>query len=215
MQDIILKLCLIGLIQSCYQSSEKIPCLETIPEKQADTLVVGNLIDGVIHKDCNFVVVSDKYLNGYTDTSNTFELEILLYTAKDSLKLKIEGFILKRSKTGLNFVDYIQWIHDESTNQTFDRSLPYIIHPVTGNYNRIWDGLVTRRIIDENQVTIIQDHVEEITNWPTLEWDENTTNNYSIAYNNNMYYGNCKKTIPESVKDLLMDFGIVEFNGDE
>lgn len=197
------------LIQSCKSNFEPKYCYETQIENHADTLVFENKIDGVIHKDCNFIIVTDKYLEGYTDQSSKRKVYVTLYSKIDSTKRKVEAFILKSNEYGVDFIDYIRYVLDESAHHRIDRTLPYIIHPVTGKYIRIRDGLVTRNTINKSFATQIERSAEKIVDWTQNEWEEDALINYTIEFKGKIYFNNCNRPENESVSNLLKEFGIV------
>lgn len=199
------------LLLGCHASNKSTNCLQIKSTQVGDTLVINNSMNGVNIEDFNFIIVTEKYLQGITEDEMDFKLRVELYTRIDSSKRKLEAFILKTNESKQNIIDYISCIHDENPINPNDKSKPYIIHPVTGDLNRIENGILIRKIINERHAGRLIENALAINEWNQFQWEENSTINFSIDLlnkENKSYYGNCKTNIPKSIIKTLNNFGI-------
>lgn len=199
------------VLQGCQKTKTGTMCLQNVQSRVGDTLVVKNEMDGIQIEDFNFIIATEKYLQGITEDSINYKIRIEICTQLDSTKRKVDAVVLKSNKSNTNFIDYISWMQDENPIRSRDRSIPYIIHPVTGELNRIKDGVVIRNIVDESFVKNIIQSTAKIEEWNEYRWEEKSIVNFSVELlegEYKVYYGNCRDNIPKTILTVLNNFGI-------
>ncbi|MBK9580367.1 MAG: hypothetical protein IPO48_00055 [Saprospiraceae bacterium] len=168
-------------------------------------------MNGVKMENFNFILVTEKYLQGITDEQLDFKIRVAIYTILDSFKRKVDVFVLKTNKSKQNYIDFVSWIQDENPINLNDRSKPYVIHPITGKLVRIREGIVIRYILENNHADKLMNNALEIEEWNEFHWEESSIINFSISLNIDplkTYYGNCNSTIPKTIFKTLNNFGI-------
>ena len=188
-------------------------CLQIVQKPSGDTLVKGNIMNGLYYKNFNFISVTEKYLQGHNSLNS--KLLITIYTNYDSSNQKVDAYVLKTYSCNTNYIDYISWIRDEKPKKPLDKTKPFIYHPVSGKINIIKHGVVIRKKIDDIFAKKILENALNITEWRESKWDEKSIVNFSIKSNDGegkLYFGNCNERIPKTILTLFNDFGIQQIN---
>ena len=140
-------------------------CLQIVQKPSGDTLVKGNIMNGLYYKNFNFISVTEKYLQGHNSLNS--KLLITIYTNYDSSNQKVDAYVLKTYSCNTNYIDYISWIRDEKPKiepstgaaimPTANPASPPIspmanpIHPIvlifiicdfTGKINNLWEWMM-------------------------------------------------------------------------
>lgn len=68
-------------------------CLQIVQKPSGDTLVKGNIMNGLYYKNFNFISVTEKYLQGHNSLNS--KLLITIYTNYDSSNQKVDAYVLK------------------------------------------------------------------------------------------------------------------------
>lgn len=219
MQEVLKHILLLLVITAlgCYSKPHETKCLHVAQPQIGDTLVVGNMMDGIKIKDFNFVLATQKYLQGITEDSVQYKMRVNITTIIDTTKKKIESMVLKEDVSKDNFIDYISAVIDTTPIRSWDKSKPYLIDPMTGELIQVTSGLVIRKEVSHSFASDLIDKARAIKEWNKYEWEEKSSVNYSIELlegNQKAYNSSCLSATPESVSRVLKSLGIEPIQND-
>lgn len=198
----------------CTHEHSFIDCKVPAQEVIGDTLVYEKTMDGRYSEDFNFVRVYEKYYTGITDELYKDIVTLSFYNNSDTITQNLKSFILKKDSTGAFAMDYVAWTHIDTSVIPEDKSLPYIINPITGDINRIKDGIVIRKKLSTTIALKIIEHAKKIEDWHEIYVDKRNHKEpiYMISLSIDKYKmlsGFCHQPKPKSISTLIDDFNAI------